>query len=679
MGLFCGFARSSSCPSCASCPLQLPSFHWVPLPRCIAPALERQLAFAKNLAAKDRIRGIPVPLHGEAPPEIDLAHTITTHDLTEELAVNAQGWGQTTSETLVRYADRLRAFKTTPASAKSTYNRTVTGEARRTSLERDWITRAAQAAEHAGELAKLNAVPWYSGTATVRAEKAAAIGAGDLFKLIHDELELELVCRCLEKTNPDPTSGHVSLAWTAEKGIAPLPYTRGAAEDFGTAYPPPEIVDHIEIIQLPPAIAGDSEGALAILAARKTAITNSLRISFQAADEALWYELGFQRNFAVTGALLSDYGTDHPADGTNPPDDDTEDLRIDLDADTVAADIEPFTADQGADAVDDGALLLFLVSAANPSSYEICTVKSFRTILGNYAFKVRRARLGTSKIAFVTGDHAWLVWRNTLTAYYHGKFPALVADTGDIKLAIQAATPAEEQAFEDAPQFDFTFADPYAPTAIWTSIKRNGSDWTTFDDVNATTAAYQVAFRANSPTSQLTGAALVARLGGTERLLWSRTYTASATQYCTPDSFTLTSGEWRLYARTTDATGRITEAQLAPVAGGSPVTIKANSTPTTLCSTVTASPAGGEYPSTRTVTLSCVTAPSTILYQITNAGAAPEGTWTTYTDGSPISVATGKTLHMKGQASGMSDSATTAETYLFAAREEQPRGSYNLR
>ncbi len=43
-----------------------------------------------------------------------------------------------------------------------------------------------------------------------------------------------------------------------------------------------------------------------------------------------------------------------------------------------------------------------------------CTAKGFQTILGNHAFKVRRARLGTSTIAFVTGDHGWLVWRNTL-------------------------------------------------------------------------------------------------------------------------------------------------------------------------------------------------------------------------------------------------------------------------
>jgi hypothetical protein len=53
MGLFCGFARSSSCPSCPSCPLPLPNFLRVPLPPCLAPALEQQLDFAKNLAAKD--------------------------------------------------------------------------------------------------------------------------------------------------------------------------------------------------------------------------------------------------------------------------------------------------------------------------------------------------------------------------------------------------------------------------------------------------------------------------------------------------------------------------------------------------------------------------------------------------------------------------------------------------
>jgi hypothetical protein len=83
-------------------------------------------------------------------------------------------------------------------------------------------------------------------------------------------------------------------------------------------------------------------------------------------------------------------------------------LRIDLDPATVEPDRLALQATQSADAVNDNAMLVFVVRASNPTQFEILTLKEIRIASGGdfYRLKVRRARFGTSRLAFIAGDRA---------------------------------------------------------------------------------------------------------------------------------------------------------------------------------------------------------------------------------------------------------------------------------
>ena len=164
-------------------------------------------------------------LHNAAPPAFTAATTIDYTDCIEEIEWDADGWNASFGETVCKFQDLARAYKDAARMYMSLLNLQVTGEPRRATLDRPWITREDQAAAIAAEWGKINAQPALSGSLTVRAEKTAAIDAGDLFLLTHTALEFSVVCRCTQKILAEPPAGRATLKFSNERGIAPVPYT----------------------------------------------------------------------------------------------------------------------------------------------------------------------------------------------------------------------------------------------------------------------------------------------------------------------------------------------------------------------------------------------------------------------------------------------------------------------
>jgi hypothetical protein len=71
--------------------------------------------------------------------------------------------------------------------------------------------------------------------------------------------------------------------------------------------------------------------------------------------------------------------------------------------------------------VNDNALLVFVLRVANPTQFEFLTLKEFRIASREdfYRLKVRRARSGTSRLAFIEGDRAWIIRRAALVLHQH--------------------------------------------------------------------------------------------------------------------------------------------------------------------------------------------------------------------------------------------------------------------
>jgi hypothetical protein len=371
--------------------------------------------------------------HHMAPPVFTPATTIDHHDLIEEMAIDSEGWSATASAVSVRFKDRMRAFKDNAVRATSVFNRAVTGDARDRSVDRPWIARAEQAATVAAEIARLASEPGLSGTLVVRREKCTQIEPGTRFLLTHSDLGLSVVCRCESKTIEPPPAMRVTLRYRLERSLAPAPVLPSPPSLSVTDAPAAEVVSLFEFVQPPPQLAG-TDAALLVIAARTTAVTVSLRVHLRQADGDLFYEIGQQSQWAVRGELHAAYSSSVAVE------DDTEALRIDLDSSTVEPDRLALQATQSADAVNDNAMLVFILRASNPTQFEILTLKEIRIASGEdfYRLKVRRARFGTSRLAFIAGDRAWIIRRAALVLHQHASFPAYASSGTTATFRLQA-------------------------------------------------------------------------------------------------------------------------------------------------------------------------------------------------------------------------------------------------
>lgn len=440
--------------------------------------------------------------HVAAPIFTD-ATTITVHDLIDEAEIESDGWSSTTSAAVVRYTDRLRAFKTNASSAVSSFNRSITGESREVSVDRPWITRSAQALAYALELAQVSAEPGMDGTLVVRREKCTEIEPGTRFRLVNDALGLTLVCRCTGKTLDAPPAMRATLRYTLEKSLTPPPAVPAPPGAPVYSLPAPEVVSLFEITQPPPLLAGESY-TLLVLAARTALETVSMRVHLREADGTLFQELGRQSNWAVKSTLQANYSS------TEAIDDDTENLRLTLDPLTIAPDLLSIQETQSADMVNDDTMLLVVIRAAAPAESEVMTLKAIRIVGSDtfYRLKVRRARFGSSRLSFVTGDRAWIIRRASLVVYRHTAFPGYAEDETTITLRLQPRNLYGREAdladTAACPNRSFAFGTggiwvPAAPSAL--AVSTTLSDFIlTWTDNSDTETGFRVEYSTDGTT-----------------------------------------------------------------------------------------------------------------------------------------------------------------------------------
>ena len=622
-------------------------------------------------------------LHNEAPPAFIDATTIDFHDLIDEAEFTAEGWAATANEVVIRFSDRDRAFKDAAARAVSGFNREVVGEPRQKVVELPFITRATQAASHAAELAKIAGEQGLSGSLTVRGEKASAIRPGDLFLFTHEAVNLSVVCRCTRKTEQSSASSRVTMEFSSERGIAPLPH-QASVVGLGTPESvEPEEVTLYQIAQAPPVLTAGAT-KLVVLAARTSPLSIGLNVHLIKDDGSVMYELGTQGGWAVTGTLQQNYSASTPAAGTAPPDDDGESLRLTLDVATVAADLTKISATQGADAINDSNMLVWVFKQDDPSQFEVMTLKAIRIVGGEafYRLKVRRARFGTQQLALTTGDRAFIVPGPDLVQYGHSQLAAYATAGADATFRLQSFNAWGEADLSDSavcPDIVYTFTDPSAPTAAWQSVKRNGVEIADFAVEFALTDDFTATVLGTDPSNDLTSLAIIARLGAESRTLLSASTSASPSLTRTltfrPSNNSMTEGDWRLLAVVADATARTRQIELTPGGGGGHVKLLLRTAPGagTACVMPAASPVGGgvlSFPVTLTLTTS--TAGAAIQYQVRPLGSAAGGSWATYA--APVSITVDSTLYARATKVGLTASPVLQEDCWLERDDTLPPG-----
>jgi len=225
-------------------------------------------------------------------------------------------------------------------------------------------------------------------------------------------------------------------------------------------------------------------------------------------------------------------------------DDNSERLEITLDSAILARDIEKFTLPTiTEDAVAEGHLLIFLFKASDPKQFEIVSVRAIRLVTGSrYAIKCRRARFGTSRQAFLTGDKAWFIYRSDLVPLAHDRFPNLAANAGTATFRLQPFNAIQEGDLADTvlcPDRSYTFNDPNAPVVTWKAHKKGGIE-IVFSVATASRA------RASNVATIVTGAAHGLTTGDRVRI-----FNLGGTGYNTEEaSVTVTNSTTFTYANT---------------------------------------------------------------------------------------------------------------------------------
>jgi hypothetical protein len=147
--------------------------------------------------------------------------TLTDDDLLGDPELQPQGWGPTLNEVTVVYNDRDHHFNTYSQKATDPNNRRITGSPRPITLQRNWITDAALAKQHATEYCKIRALPYCAGSLHVKREWLSAhnILPGKVFTYNSGFYGLSFLLRAMEieHAGDDSAKATLTVEWDRSK------------------------------------------------------------------------------------------------------------------------------------------------------------------------------------------------------------------------------------------------------------------------------------------------------------------------------------------------------------------------------------------------------------------------------------------------------------------------------
>jgi hypothetical protein len=389
-----------------------------------------------------------------------------------------------------------------------------------------------------------------------------------------------------------------------------------------------------------------------------------------------------------TGAVVSTT-SDTGGTVTTGNEDNTENLRVTLDAGTVAADLSKMLDTQTEDAINDNAVYVVILKASDRKVFEVSTLRAMRVISGDsfYRLKVRRARYGTATRTADVGDKVWIGYRSDLVSMTHESFVGYLEALSTATFRLQSANAESVADLSDTtlcPNISYTFADPYAPTTTFSSVQKltsvTANTWVEITDFTGhfeVTDRFRIEANIADASADLIGAQLYAKSGSSEVSLWSANYTQSSNQKVVAEFTIPTKGAWQVFMAGIDTSGRIRRKQLTAGGGSTSVliNIKQNNTET---SAPTFTPGGvgfrsGQFPIS--VVLATTTAGAQIKYSIVNLGAAV-GTFTNVAATSTtVVVGRDKRLYAKADVGGSNESVLLYHEYYVEVDTFYPIGT----
>lgn len=387
--------------------------------------------------------------------------------------------------------------------------------------------------------------------------------------------------------------------------------------------------------------------------------------------------------YSNTGSVVSTT-TDTGGTVTTGNEDNTENLRVTLDAGTVAADLSKMLSTQTEDAINDNAVYVVILKASDRKVFEISTLRAMRVISGDsfYRLKVRRARYGTAVRTADVGDKVWIGYRSDLVSMTHESFVGYLEALSTATFRLQSANAESVADISDTtlcPNISYTFADPYAPTTTFNSVKSDGVEMVAGDFLthHHPDERWTIEATITDASADLVGARLFAKNGALELLLWSAEYTPSSQQRIVAEFQIPTNGTWQVFMAGIDVSRRIRRKQLTVGGGATSVNIlvQQNNTDTAAPSF---DPPGIGFRSSQfpiSVTLTTTTVGAQIKYSIVDLGQAV-GTFTTVAaTTTTVVVGRNKRLWAKADQSGANPSVLIYHEYFIQADTFFPIGT----
>jgi hypothetical protein len=366
--------------------------------------------------------------HGQTP---GVYTTLTEDSLTERPQLKSTSWQQTYSRATIRYNDRQLNFQQTSVHADDPRAWAVLKTVREISLDRPWITRAAQALLHGRETLRVVGHAQITGTLTVRREIGRNIRGGDYVLLDVDiEPNVQSIYQFFRVTKKTmPQTGPVKLTVEADNTLPAIPWNgQGAPVISPTAIVPPVV--NFRLAEIPTVLAGVS-GAVTALVQRPGNLITSCQVFFDTDPAGTFASLGVFSGFAALGTLAAAVTASAST------------LLVNVD--TTQPDADFFTQQFSANAATDDTMLAFLVQSvsdagqadngqiAETSGYallEVCSI-SVTTLVaaGQYQLNVLRGRQNTAARAFsLANSEVWLIPRANVNAFTNALFATLRAN-----------------------------------------------------------------------------------------------------------------------------------------------------------------------------------------------------------------------------------------------------------
>lgn len=368
--------------------------------------------------------------HGQTPA---VYTTLTEDSLTERPQLKSSSWQDTYSRATVRFCDRQLSWQETSVHCDDPRVWAVLKTVREISLDRPWITRAAQALLHGRETLRVIGHAQTTGTLTVRREIGRTIRAGDYVLLDVDiEPNIQTIYQFFRVTKRTiPMTGPIKIEVSADNTLAPVPWLGSGTPivpDTNNVDP----VTNFRIVEAPTALAGGVRGSIIPLVQRPDNIVTSCNLNFDLDPTGGTFPLlGVFTGFAAKGVLHANIGAT--------------DSTITVDADTTQPDADFFTQQYTSNQQKDDTMLAFIVQTisdpgqpdddqiAESNGYalmEICSVGAITLVgAGQYQLSVLRGRQNTFAAAFNSANsEVWLIPRSNVASFVSTLFAQLRAN-----------------------------------------------------------------------------------------------------------------------------------------------------------------------------------------------------------------------------------------------------------